>query len=129
MSSQAPNDTRLRHTGRSEKILATGGLLAALAASSCCVVPLLLFGLGVSGAWIVHLTRLAPYHPYFIAAAAVCVGAGYWLRHRARTACTEGEVCARPLPNRAVTLGFIAAVILIGGALALDLIVPLFLSS
>jgi len=63
MSSQAPNDTRLRHTGRSEKILATGGLLAALAASSCCVVPLLLFGLGVSGAWIVHLTRLAPYHP------------------------------------------------------------------
>ena len=31
---------------------------------SCCVVPLALFALGVSGAWIANLTQLAPYQPY-----------------------------------------------------------------
>ena len=35
-----------------QKLLAAGGVLGAVAASSCCLVPLLLFGLGVSGAWI-----------------------------------------------------------------------------
>ena len=32
-----------------ERLLAAGGLLGALAASSCCVLPLALFSLGVSG--------------------------------------------------------------------------------
>src|SRR5215472_16544699 len=48
---------------------AVGGLMGAVAASSCCILPLLLFSLGVSGAWIGNLTRLAPYQPYFIAIA------------------------------------------------------------
>ena len=48
--------------------MAAGGLLGALAASSCCIVPLTLFGLGVSGAWIGNLTWLAPYQPCFIVA-------------------------------------------------------------
>ena len=30
-------------------LIAAGGLLGALAASSCCILPLVLFGLGVSG--------------------------------------------------------------------------------
>src|ERR1700730_5253227 len=89
---------------RTQKLLTVGGVLGALAASACCIVPLALFGLGVSGAWIGNLTQLAPYQPYFIAATAACLGAGYWLRYRARKAvCATGESCARPLPNRAVT--------------------------
>ena len=48
--------------------MAAGGLLGALAASSCCILPLTLFGLGMSGAWIGNFTQLAPYQPYFIAA-------------------------------------------------------------
>ena len=52
---------------RAQKFLAAGGVIGALAASSCCVVPLVLFGLGVSGAWIANLTQLAPYQPYLIA--------------------------------------------------------------
>jgi mercuric ion transport protein len=43
-----------------------GSITAALAASSCCVIPLVLFTLGVSGAWISHLTALAPYQPLFV---------------------------------------------------------------
>jgi len=53
---------------RGQGLVAVGGLLGALAASSCCLLPLVLFGLGVSGAWIGNLTQLAPYQPFFIAA-------------------------------------------------------------
>ena len=113
---------------RTQKLLAAGGLIGALAASSCCIVPLVLFGLGVSGAWIAHLTELAPYQPYFIAVTVACLAGGYGLLHRSRRrACTDGYVCARPLPNRIVTSGLILATILVIGALALDVLAPLFL--
>ena len=108
--------------------LAVGGVLGALAASSCCIAPLVLFALGVSGAWIANLTQLAPYQPFFIAATAACLGAGYWLVYRARkVVCADGEVCARPLPKRFVKVGLVLASILAGGALAFDFLAPLFL--
>ena len=113
---------------RIQKSLAAGGVIGALAASSCCIVPLVMFGLGVSGAWIANLTRLAPYQPYFIAATIACLAGGYGLLYRSRkTACTDGQVCSRPVSNRIVTTGFILATILVIGALALDVIAPLLL--
>jgi mercuric ion transport protein len=113
---------------RTQKLLTAGGVLGALAASSCCILPLVLFGLGVSGAWIGHLTRLAPYQPYFIAGTAGCLGLGHWLRYRRRKrACGEGEACGRPLPDRSVTIGLILATVLVAAVLALDLFAPLFL--
>lgn len=113
---------------RTQRILAAGGLLGALAASSCCIVPLVLFGLGVSGAWIGNLTRLAPYQPYFLTATAACLGYGYWLVHQSRKrACADGEACAVPLSNRIVMIGLVLATILVIGALAFDLLAPLVL--
>ena len=57
---------------------ATGGLAGALLASSCCVVPLVLVTIGVSGAWIGKLTALERYSPIFIAVALLCIGLGFW---------------------------------------------------
>lgn len=72
-----------------EKLLAAGGALSALAASACCIAPLVLVSAGVSGAWIGSLTALAPYQPYFIGVALACIGAGFWLVHRrAGAACS-----------------------------------------
>jgi len=134
MSSQANDLTRgaaetaQARIMRAQRLLAAGGLLGALASSSCCVVPLALFMLGISGAWIGNLTRLAPYQPYFIAATAACLGGGYWLLHRSRrVGCAEGEVCGQPLPRRIVNIGLIAATVLVAGALAVDFLAPLFL--
>jgi mercuric ion transport protein len=59
---------------RSQKLAVVGGILGAIAASSCCILPLVLFSLGISGAWIGNLTALAPYQPYFIAATLACLG-------------------------------------------------------
>jgi mercuric ion transport protein len=89
---------------RGQRLTAASGLLAALAASSCCTLPLVLFSLGASGAWIGNLTRLAPYQPYFIAATIALLGCGYWLVYRtSKLACAEGEACARPLPTQGRT--------------------------
>src|SRR5258705_9884054 len=86
---------------RRQGLMAAGGLLGALAASSCCILPLVLFGLGVSGAWIGNFTRLATYQPYFLAATLAFLGYGYWLVYRSSTrACPDGEACARPFSNR-----------------------------
>ena len=109
--------------------MAAGGLLGALAASSCCILPLALFGLGVSGAWIGNFTRLAAYQPYFLAATLMFLGYGYWLVYRYSTRnCADGEACARPLPNRVVKTTLVLATILVVAALGLDFIAPLFLN-
>lgn len=127
-TSLARPEARQASTLRIQRLLAAGGILGALAASSCCIAPLVLFGLGVSGAWIGNLTQLAPYQPYFLAATAICLGYGYWLVYRSgKRACADGEVCARPLPNRVVTTGLVLATILVLGALAFNSLAPLIL--
>jgi mercuric ion transport protein len=105
---------------------AVGGLLGAVAASSCCILPLLLFSLGVGG----NLTRLAPYQPYFIAIAIASVGYGYWLVYRSsKMACTHGETCGRPLPNRLVKTGLVLATALVVAAISFDVLATVLLSS
>jgi mercuric ion transport protein len=117
-------------TQHGQTVLAAGSLLGALAASACCILPLVLFGLGVSGAWIANLTQLAPYQPYFIAATLGFLGSGYWLVYRSsKVACASDEACARPLPNRLVKTGLIVATVLVIVAIGLDLLTPLFLNS
>jgi mercuric ion transport protein len=105
---------------RFQKLAVAGGILGAIAASSCCILPLALFSLGISGAWIGNLTALAPYQPYFIAATLGCLGYGYWLVYRRK------KMPARktPVPGRCQL-----ATILVAGAIAFDLFAPLLLNS
>ena len=123
-------DYQITDNRQRQSLMAAGGLLGALAASSCCILTLALFGLGVSGAWIGNFTRLAPYQPCFVAATLAFLGYGYWLVYRSSTrACADGKTCARPLRNRIVKTSLILATILVVAALGLDFIAPLFLNS
>ena len=113
-----------------QRLMAAGGILGALAASSCCIVPLVLFGLGVSGAWIGNLTRLAPYQPCFIVATLGFLGAGYWLVFGTRKpSAPMAKACTRPLPNRLVKTALVVATVLVLAALGFDFIAPLLLNS
>ena len=106
--------------------LAAGSLLAALAASSCCILPLILFSIGVSGAWISNFTRLAPYQPIFVVVTLACLGAGAWIGRRMTDAtCGEPGVCARPLPRRLVKVALVVATMLVAAALGVDFFAPL----
>lgn len=125
----APNNKALLSTNdnsRKARLIATGGILGALAASTCCILPLVLFSLGISGAWIGQLTALSPYQPIFIAFTLLCLGYGYWLVYgKPKIACDEGAACAHPLPNRLVKSMLWIATALVLLAFAWPVIVPL----
>ena len=91
------------------------GDLAAILASTCCLGPLLLVSLGVSGAWIGNLTRLEPYRPYFIAGALVALFFAGRQIFRPAGACQQGEVCAVPRTRHVyrIIFGVVSALVLI----------------
>ncbi len=112
-------------------LLSVGGILAALGAATCCVVPFALFLAGVSGAWIGNLTALKAYQPLFIGLAVACLGAGYYVVYRKpKTAdCVEGSHCASPSSRRTAEVGLWIATLLIIIAVCFPLIARLFLDT
>ena len=115
---------------RRQRVVVAGGILGALVASSCCVVPLLLFSLGIGGAWIANLTALAPYKPLLVAATAGLLGYGFYSVYwKAKRACAADATCARPLPNRLVKAGLWIATVLVVTAFAFDYIAPMLLAA
>jgi mercuric ion transport protein len=110
------------------QLMAAGGILAALGAASCCVVPFTLFTLGISGAWIGNLTVLEPYQPVFVAIAVTCLGYGFHLVYRQRkVVCAEGSYCARTSSHRVAKIGLWAATVLVVIAVVFPRIAVLFL--
>ncbi len=109
-------------------ILAAGGVLGALAASLCCVVPLALFTLGVGGAWIGNLTALAPYQPVFVAISLGFTGAGFYLVYRRpKVVCADASACARPASRRIVKTALWSATVLVLAAMAFPYYAPILL--
>ena len=121
---------RVDRSNRKAGLAAAGGVLGALAASSCCIVPLALFALGIGGAWIGNLTALAPYQPIFVVATLGSLGAGYYLVYRRpKAACAEGADCARQRPNRFVKLALWVATALVAAAIAFPFVAPALLGA
>ncbi len=113
-----------------ERVAVAGGLLGALAASSCCILPLLLFSVGAGGAWIGNLTALAPYQPVFVAVTLGLLGYGFWRVYGNRNVgCAKGDACARPLPNRLVKTGLWTATGIVVAALAFPYAAPVLLGT
>ena len=78
-----------------------GGVIAAIAASLCCVGPLVLVMLGIGGAWVGNLAVLEPFRPYFLGAAIIALFFAWKKIYRApAAACTPGSLCAMPQTNR-----------------------------
>ncbi len=109
-------------------LIAAGGVIGAVLASSCCVAPLLLLTLGVSGAWMGNLTALAPYQNYFIAITVAFLAAGFWYVYwKPKKACEDGSYCASPASDRVVKVALWVATALIILALGINFILPYFL--
>ncbi len=109
---------------------AVASVLAALAASSCCVIPFVLFTLGVSGAWIGNLTVLAPYQPVFIVLTLGFLAGGFFMVYRKpKAACAPGSYCATPRSDRIAKIGLWTATVLVAIALAFPYLSPLLIES
>ena len=77
-----------------------GAGLATLGASVCCVVPLLLVLLGISGAWIGTLTALDPLRPWFSAGAIMSLAVAFWMLYRPASQCGADGSCVEPATLR-----------------------------
>ena len=105
--------------------LIAGGIAAALA-SACCLGPLVLITLGISGAWVGSLAALEPYRPWFIGAALVAMVFAWRRIYRPVGACQPGDVCAVPQVRTAYKITFWIVALLILTALAFPFVLPLF---
>ncbi|WP_136415955.1 mercuric ion transporter MerT [Herbaspirillum sp. ST 5-3] len=111
------------HTGRTA--LLAGGI-AAILASTCCLGPLVLITLGISGAWIGNLRALERYRPIFIGAALVALFFAWRRVWRPVATCAPGEACAVPQVKNAYKVLFCVVVALVVLALVFPLIAPWF---
>ncbi len=105
--------------------LMVGGL-AAILASTCCLGPLVLVMLGISGAWIGNLTLLEPYRPLFIGAALVALFLAYRRIFWHKQSCQPRDVCALPQVRTTYKIMFWVVTALVVIALAFPYVMPLF---
>lgn len=104
----------------------TGSVLAALAASVCCVLPLVLVALGIGGAWMANLTALAPARPYFVAVTLVFLALAFRRLYLVPQGCKPGTACATPqVRSRQRVMFWVMAGVLLA-LLAVPWTAPLF---
>ncbi len=120
---QKPESAATASTGRGA--LLAGGV-AALLASVCCLGPLVLLMLGISGAWIGNLTALEPYRPVFIGVALVAVYFAHRRIFRPAAECLPGEICAVPAVSRTYKVLYWVVVGLLAVALVFPYVAPFF---
>lgn len=102
------------------------GALAAIAASVCCVGPLVLLALGIGGSWVGSLTTMEPYRPVFIGLTLLFVGLAFRKLYLESQVCTPGAACADPrtLTRQRRVFWIVAGLLL--GLLAVPWFAPLF---
>ncbi|MFN3750677.1 MAG: mercuric ion transporter MerT [Thiobacillus sp.] len=104
-----------------------GGAVAAVAASLCCIGPLVLVMLGVGGAWVGNLAVLEPFRPWFLGAAVIALIFAWKKIYRApAAACTPGSLCALPQTHRLYRVLFWIVAVLVAAAFIFPYLAPLF---
>ncbi|RYZ71265.1 MAG: mercury transporter [Proteobacteria bacterium] len=84
----------MKENGKSSGILVAGGVLAGLMSSLCCVGPLILTILGLSGA--ATLSKLDAFRIPLIGIVGVLFTVAGWMLYRQRNACDPDSSCSKP---------------------------------
>lgn len=99
-----PTETGDRVPAPPSGLLATLGIaagLGAVAASSCCVIPLALGALGAGAGIFSGLEAIAAWRTPMLAVSALAVATAWWSWWRKREAvCMTGSACATPRRSR-----------------------------
>ena len=108
------------------KLALTGGVLAGIGASACCLGPLLLLGMGIGGAWIGHLTALEPYRPVFIVLTAVFLALAFRKLYLVPQSCAVDDKCIADRTRHAQRILFWILAPITLGLVASPWILPIF---
>ncbi|MGH8383423.1 mercuric transporter MerT family protein [Pseudomonas sp.] len=102
------------------------GALAAISASVCCVGPLALLALGVSGTWVGSLTVMQAYRPLFIGLTLLFLGLALHKLYLAPQVCATDTTCAnaRTITRQRIVFWVVTGLLL--GLLAVPWLAPLF---
>ena len=103
------------------------GALAAIGASVCCVVPLVLLALGIGGAWIANLTALETLRPWFIAATLLFLGLAFRRLYPDPQVCEPSDMCAEQVVLKRQRLMFWVVALALLALLSVPWLAPLFL--
>ena len=99
---------------------------AGIGASVCCVGPLVLLAVGISGAWIGNLTAMEPYRPFFVGLTLLFLGLAFRKLYLVPQSCLPGTTCAddpRILKRQRLTFWVVALLLL--GLLISPWIIPI----
>jgi mercuric ion transport protein len=84
---------------RAQSATLAGSLVSGVLSSACCLGPLVLSLLGVSGAAFAQ--RFEPFRPYLLLLTYGLLGGAFYLTYRPGQAdCTPGESCEMPRASR-----------------------------
>lgn len=85
---------------KAQKTTLIGSIISAILASICCLGPIILAVLGISGAGLI--LKFEPYRPLFIVVATILLGTGFYLTYKKKPAeqCEPGTYCANPKSDR-----------------------------
>jgi mercuric ion transport protein len=103
--------------------------IAALLASSCCVLPLVFALVGISGTWIVYMRVLEPYSTALLALALLSLGIAWWRLYRPSRmtmAACEADGTACPQANGAARRWFWLVLVVALIPVVVPLAAPLF---
>lgn len=100
--------------------------VAAVGASVCCVGPLVLLMLGVSGSWIGSLTEMEPFRPYLIGVTLLFLGLAFRKLYLVPQPCAPDSTCASPMALKRQRITFWIVAVLLLGLLAVPWFAPLF---
>lgn len=98
---------------------------SSLLASTCCLFPLVLVLLGITGAWMVHLTVLKPWIPLFtLIAVMALLGSGYLLFRPLKSCSVGDDACidSRRIAQRI----YIVSGLFVSGLLLFPVVAPIF---
>lgn len=102
------------------------GVLAAVGASVCCVLPLVLLMLGISGTWISSLSVMEPFRPFFVALTLLFLGLAARKLYSTPNSCEAGTPCADSAIQRRQRVIFWVVALLLLGLLAVPMVAPFF---
>jgi len=117
---------RANNSDRKNGVAATGSVLGAVLVSSCCIAPLVLITLGVSGAWIGNLTSLKAYQPIFLVITVSFLAYGFWRAYGTPKRDCDSGACATSVSDRALKVVLWVATGVVVLAMTADFWAPVF---